>query len=218
VNSNRQAPVWDVPTRLFHWLLVIAIFTSWLSHEFEWVKVHLWSGYTVLVLVAFRLAWGFLGSAHSRFSDFLKSPPAVWRYWREGELAGPGHNPAGGWAVVAMLVLILVQASSGLFNSDGLMFDGPLYYALDSAWSDKLGALHEKVFWVLLGLIALHIIAVLYYQFGSRQQNLIGPMFNGGEGGRQAPVSLWRAALLVLICVALLAGAVYLAPEPDLPW
>ncbi|MEP5764277.1 MAG: cytochrome b/b6 domain-containing protein [Halieaceae bacterium] len=211
-------PTWDAPTRLFHWLLLLALLMSWLSHEFEWIKVHLWSGYTVLVLVCFRIAWGFFGSRHSRFASFLRKPAAVWRYWRGVEQAGPGHNPAGGWAVLLMLLLILLQALSGLFNSDGLMFDGPLYHALDSRWTDKLGELHAQLFWwVILGLIGLHLLAVSWYQW-VRGQALIQAMFTGGEEGSDAPVSNWRAALLLLICIAALALAVYLAPEPELYW
>jgi cytochrome b len=211
-------PLWDLPTRLFHWLLVAAIFASWLGHEQEWINLHLWSGYTVLVLVGFRLSWGFVGSAHSRFGDFMQSPAVVWRYWRGSESARPGHNPAGGWAVLTMLLVILVQALSGLFNSDGLLFEGPLYHALDSSWTDKLGALHEQGFWVLLGLVALHVGAILYYQFGSPAANLIGPMLTGGEGGHQSPVSLWRALVVLVLCVASLAAAVYWAPAAELPW
>jgi cytochrome b len=211
-------PLWDLPTRLFHWLLVVALFASWLSHEQEWINVHLWSGYTVVVLAGFRLSWGFVGSAHSRFSDFLQSPAAVWRYWRGDTQLRPGHNPAGGWAVLLLLLVILVQALSGLFNSDGLLFEGPLYHALDATWTDKLGALHEQGFWILLVLIALHIGTILYYQFGSRAENLIGPMVTGGEGGQQSPVSLWRALVVLALCVVLLAAAVFWAPAPELPW
>jgi cytochrome b len=216
--SHNMYPLWDLPTRLFHWLLVLAIFASWLSYELEWINVHLWSGYTVLVLAGFRLAWGVVGSAHSRFSDFMLSPVAVWRYWRGADSTGLGHNPAGGWAVLLMLLLILAQAVSGLFNSDGLLFEGPLYHALDSDWTDKLGALHAQGFWALLGFITLHIAAVLYYQFGSRAENLIGPMFTGGDGGQQPPVSLWRALVVLVLCGAVLAAAVYWAPAPELPW
>ena len=216
--ANKTNPVWDLPTRLFHWLLVLAIFSSWLSHELEWIQVHTWSGYTVLVLAGFRLGWGFVGSAHSRFSDFMQSPAAVWRYWRGGKPAQPGHNPAGGWAVLLMLLLILVQAMSGLFNSDGLLFEGPLYHALGTVWTDKLGALHAQGFWALLGFIALHIGTVLYYQFGRRAENLIGPMFTGGEGAPRPPVSLWRALVVLVLCIGLLAAAIYLAPQPELPW
>jgi hypothetical protein len=99
-----------------------------------------------------------------------------------------------------------------------LLFEGPLFHVLDTPWTDKLGALHEQSFWILLAFIALHIGAVLYYQFGSRAEKLIGPMFTGGEGGQQPPVSLWRALAVLILCVAALAAAVYWAPVPELPW
>jgi len=210
-------PVWDIPTRCFHWLLVGAVFLSWLSHEMEWIQVHLWSGYTCLVLVSFRILWGLFGSEHSRFASFLKSPAVVVRYLRGQLPAAPGHNPAGGWAVLLMLLLLLAQAMSGLFNSDGLLFDGPLYHALDSGWTDKLGELHAQLFWVILGLIGVHVVAIAWYQFG-RRQPLVQGMLTGGEGGQAAPQSNWRALLLVLLCVGALSLAVYLAPEPQLMW
>ncbi len=210
-------PTWDLPTRLVHWLLLSALLLSWLSHEFEWYQVHLWSGYSVLVVVVFRLLWGVFGSAHSRFSDFLSGPVTLLRYWR-GELGErTGHNPVGGWSVLLMLLLILFQALTGLFNSDGLLFDGPLYHALDSAWTDKLGELHEQLFWVILALVVLHVLAVLYYQF-VRGDDLLQPMIQGGAEGSSAPVSTWRALLLLLLCVSGLALAVYLAPEPEIYW
>jgi cytochrome b len=202
---------------VFHWLLVICIFLSWLSQNQDWIQLHLWSGYTVLTLVVFRIGWGFIGSMHSRFRDFLRSPVAVLRYWR-GELPErPGHNPAGGWSILVLLCLVLMQASSGLFNSDGLLFDGPLHHALDSGVTDKLGELHDQLFWVILGFIALHVAVILYYQF-VRRERLINAMLTGGEAGERAPVSLLRAVALLAFCCAALALAMYFAPEPVLPW
>jgi cytochrome b len=106
---------------------------------------------------------------------------------------------------------------SGLFNSDGLLFDGPLHHALDSDITARLGDLHDQLYWIILGFIGLHVGAVLYYQY-VRREPLIGAMFSGGRDGKRPPVSLWRALLLLAICVAALALAVYLAPEPELPW
>lgn len=217
MSNHETQPLWDLPTRLFHWLLVVCVFLSWLSHEQDWIEVHLWSGYSVLVLVSFRILWGFFGSVHSRFTDFVRSPAAVFRYWR-GELPDTaGHNPAGAWSILVLLALLLVQAGSGLFNSDGLLFDGPLHHALDSDVTDKLGELHDRLFWVILGFIGLHLAAVLYYQF-VRREPLIGAMVTGGERGERAPVALWRALGLLILCCGLLALAVYLAPEPEYPW
>ena len=210
-------PVWDVPTRLFHWLLVIAFLLSWLSHEYDWYRIHLWSGYTVLVLVAFRLAWGFVGSPHSLFRDFLHGPGRVLGYFRGEGRVHRGHNPAGGWVVLAMLLLLLAQALTGLFNSDGLLFNGPLYHTLDSGWTDRLGAWHGYLFRGLATVVVIHVLAIVIYQVLLRR-NLLGPMFSGGDKGVAAPVSVWRALAIVLLCAATLALAVYLAPEPDLPW
>ena len=217
MSNHAQYPLWDLPTRLFHWLLALGVFLSWLSHERDWIEVHLWSGYGVLVLVIFRIVWGFFGSVHSRFTDFVRSPTAVLRYWRGEPSETAGHNPAGAWSILVLLALLLLQAGTGLFNSDGLLFDGPLHHALDSDVTDKLGELHDELFWVILGFIGLHVAAVLYYQF-VRREPLIGAMVTGGERGKGAPVSLWRALGLLILCCGLLALAVYFAPEPEYPW
>ena len=215
--DSEHHPTWDLPTRLFHWLLTVAVFMAWLSHNRDWIAVHTWTGYTVLVLVAFRIAWGFVGSEHSRFVDFVRSPAAVLRYWRGEEPARPGHNPAGGWSILVLLALLLVQASSGLFNSDGLLFDGPLHHALDGDVTDQLGELHDQLYWVILGFVGLHVAAVLYYRF-VRREPLLAAMVSGGKAGRRAPVSNWRALAVLAVCVSALALAVYLAPEPSYPW
>ena len=210
-------PLWDLPTRSFHWLLVLAVFVSWLSHELEWIRVHTWSGYSVLVLVGFRLLWGFWGSGHSRFRSFLRGPATLVNYWRGNHIDQPGHNPAGGWAVLLLLILLLLQALTGLFNSDELFFDGPLFHLLDSQWTDRLGAWHERIFWALLAMIILHLAAIAWYQW-VKGQDLVRPMLSGGNTGTVAPVSLWRALLFLVVCSGLLALAIYLVPEPQLPW
>lgn len=210
-------PLWDIPTRLFHWLLVLGIGLAWLSHEQDWYEVHRWTGYTVFVLVLFRLLWGVWGSRHSRFADFVRSPLAVLRYWQGKQGAGVGHNPAGGWSVLVLLSLVLVQATTGLFNSDGLFFDGPLHFALDSRMTDKLGELHDQLFWVILGFSGLHVAAIAWYRL-VRKENLVAPMITGGDSGEEAPVSLLRALLLLALCAGALALAIYLAPAPTPPW
>ena len=217
MTQNSNHPTWDIPTRLFHWLLVVGVFLAWLSHEQDWIQVHLWTGYTVLVLVVFRICWGFVGSVHSRFGNFMRSPAAAVRYWRGTEPGGAGHNPAGGWSILVLLTLLLIQAMSGLFNSDGLLFDGPLHHALDSDVTAKLGDLHDELYWIILGFVGLHVAAVFYYQW-VRREPLLGAMITGGKEGRKAPVSLWRAVVIVGLCVGALAVAVAMAPKPKLPW
>ncbi len=210
-------PVWDIPTRLFHWLLVLGLFLGWLSHEQDWIDVHRWTGYGLLVLVLFRMIWGFIGSVHARFSDFVRPPWQIIRYWR-GEPAGtPGHNPAGAWSVLVLLLLVLAQATTGLFNSDGLFFDGPLHHLVPGAVADKLGALHETIFWWIVGFAGLHIAAIAWYQFG-RGERLVQRMVVGGDDGRRAPVSNIRAVVVLATCAAALALGLYLVPEPTLPW
>ena len=216
-SSARLLPLWDLPTRIFHWAIVICLPLSWWSADNDNYELHQWLGYTVIVLVVARVVWGFVGSVHSRFADFVRAPGAVWTYLRgRGDEQQVGHNPAGGWSVLVMLLLLLVQALTGLFNSDELMHDGPFYHALDSSWTDRLGALHESLFWVLLACVGLHVASVLFYQ--SRRRDLISPMLLGGKGGRGAPQTLWRAALILCLCSGLLYTALYFAPQPELPW
>src|SRR6185369_9982431 len=101
----RAVSVWDLPVRLFHWLIVILFAFSWWSGEqgHEWLPFHFWSGYAILTLVLFRIVWGFVGSGTARFSDFLKGPRAglhhVGQLLRPGKTGDVGHNPLGGWMV-----------------------------------------------------------------------------------------------------------------------
>jgi cytochrome b len=215
--SGTSYPIWDLPTRVFHWLLVLGIGLAWMSHEFEWIDVHRWNGYVVLVLVSFRILWGFFGSIHSRFADFLRPPSVVLRYWRGQECETVGHNPPGGWSILVMLALVLVQALTGLFNSDGLMFDGPLYHALDHRVADLLGEVHDQLFWIILGFVGLHIAAIAWYRW-VRGKALVTAMVTGGSAGERAPAPVTRAIFLLALCAGTLALAIYLAPEPVLPW
>ena len=210
-------PVWDLPTRLFHWALVYAVLLCWVSHEEDYFQVHLWSGYAVLLLVCFRIVWGVVGSVHSRFADFVKGPGQVLRYVRGDLSPAAGHNPAGGWSILMMLSLLMVQAVTGLFNSDDLLYDGPLNHLLDSRWTDWLGGIHAWGFNVAAGFIGLHVAAVLFYQWG-RGRDLIGPMLHGGRQGSERPVSNGRALVLLLVLTLLFAGALYLVPAPEPQW
>jgi len=208
--------LWDLPTRLSHWLIVICVPLSWWSAETENYGLHQWLGYTVLVLVISRVVWGFVGSRHSRFADFLAGPGRVLGYLKGVEPARPGHNPLGGWSVVALLSLLLLQAVSGLFNSDDVFYNGPLYHAASVDFRDAMGLLHEVAFNGLLALVGLHILAVLYYQF-IRGQRLVQAMVRGRAAGRlgaAAPVSLWRAVVVAALAALALWGLVQLAPEP----
>ena len=176
--------LWDLPTRLFHWVIVVCVCLSWWSGEEGEFERHAWFGYTALVLVTFRIVWGFLGSRHSRFSDFLTGPGGIRAYVQHGQSRSVGHNPLGGWSVLALLVLLLVQGLSGLFNSDDLMFEGPFYFGAASGFRDFMGVVHELVFYALCCFIAVHVAVVSWYQW-RRKIPLIQAMIFGRAEGRE---------------------------------
>jgi len=191
--------VWDLPTRLFHWTLVVLMIIQWWSAEnsdtMDW---HLRGGYAVLTVVLFRLIWGFMGSDTARFSDFLRGPGAALAYVKalvRGETPlYLGHNPMGGWSIVALLTLLLIQAGTGLFANDDILIEGPLYGWVSKSASDWLTTVHKLNFNLLLLVIAVHIAAVLFYLLVKRE-NLIHPMLSGRK--HLSPERAGRAPRLV---------------------
>lgn len=176
--------VWDLPTRLFHWTLVVLIALQFATAEFGWLSMewHYRFGYATLALILFRIVWGFAGSETSRFAGFVRGPAAVAQYikseFKRTAHSQVGHNPLGGWSVVAMLSCLLIQAVSGLFTSDGIDEDGPFVEAVSHAMVKLATTLHHLGETVLLALIALHIAAVLLH-WVLRRDNLILPMITG---------------------------------------
>lgn len=207
--------VWDLPTRLFHWLLVILVsvnlYTGFLGGLRE-MNLHMQSGYAILALVLFRLLWGVIGSARSRFGDFVRGPRAVLAYAR-GLMRGQGsesvgHNPLGGWSVMALLLVLAVQATTGLFSNDDIFTEGPLAKLVSKATSDMLTSVHDAGVRVLIALIVLHLAAVAFYWL-AKGQNLIRPMITGRKRPGEAPVAadqpfapLWRAGLATAVAAA----------------
>lgn len=199
--------VWDFPTRLFHWALALLFCVQWWSGKAEKIEIHIATGLGLIGLLLFRLIWGFVGGSTARFVGFVRGPGSVLAYLRGR--GGPviGHNPLGGWSVLAMLVLLLVQAGLGLFASDEDAVDaGPLsdWVSFDSA--QRLLENHETLFNILLALIGLHVATVIYYLL--RGDNLIAPMLSGRrvhpEGVQPLrPAPAWRFAVAVLIAAAL---------------
>ncbi len=212
--------LWDLPLRVFHWSLVILIPLAWWTGEegdFDW---HSWVGYSLLVLVSARIVWGFVGSRHARFTDFFKGPGAVVAYLRGQAATTPGHNPLGGWSVVALLVVLLLQAVSGLFNSDDVLYNGPLYYAASTEFRDTMGVVHELAFDALVALVVLHLLAIAFYQW-RKHEPLIQAMVRGraeGKQGREAPRPWWLAVLIAGVLALLLWWGLSLAPEPPRMW
>jgi cytochrome b len=215
--------VWDLPVRLAHWLLVVAVAGSWISHYagVQWFGVHRACGYTVLVLVVFRVAWGFAGTLHARFASFVRGPRAVVAFVRGG-LRGehPGHNPVGGWSVLAMLIVLALQAVSGLFANDEISSSGPLYGWLSHAASNRWTRVHHLNSDVMIVLIVAHLLAIAWYVW-MRRTPLVRAMLTGRKPANATSAATvgrtpWvRAALIVLAACAALAYAVNTAPETD---
>ncbi|MFH1603628.1 MAG: cytochrome b/b6 domain-containing protein [Pseudomonadota bacterium] len=210
--------VWDLPLRLFHWLLVLLVVVSFVSAKIggNAMQVHMLSGYTILTLLLFRLLWGFAGGTHARFACFVRGPAAVSAYLRSlvrGDATQHlGHNPAGAWSVILMLLALLAQAATGLFANDDIATEGPLAKFVSKALSDRITGIHHLNLWLLYVLIGLHLAAIAFY-FLHKRENLVQPMLTGfkdaaNSGGETAPKQgkNWTAALLLAAC----ATCVYL--------
>jgi len=186
--TERTVPVkvWDGWVRLFHWASAASVVVSYVSAKAEAWNLHYFSGYTLLTLVLFRFAWGFVGSSNARFRAFLRGPGAALRHLARLKRVEPDteitHNPAGGWMVVLLLGLLLVQAGSGLFaNHDpGFTYSqhGPLANAVSEATSERLTTLHVTLVNWLLAAVAVHVVAIIAYRL-LKGQNLIVPMVTG---------------------------------------
>ena len=176
--------VWDLPVRLFHWILVLLLVFQYASGKIGGglMAWHVYSGYGVLVLVVFRILWGFAGSTHARFASFLKGPAAAWHFAKRlfSRQAVPqvGYNPLGGWMVVALLISLALQAISGLFANDSFGTEGPLAGIVPLEVSDRLSLFHRGNFKVLLVLASLHVMASLYHWLAMKD-DLIVAMFTG---------------------------------------
>jgi cytochrome b len=205
--SDRGVPTWDLPVRVFHWALVLLVISQLVTASIggNAMQFHAFGGYAILALVLFRILWGFLGGTHARFHDFVRGPDPVIRYAksivRGPHPSHPGHNPLGGWSVLAMLGSLLVQATTGLFANDDVMTEGPLAKHVSDRTSEIATAIHDVNAAVLFALIAIHIAAVVFYLL-AKEENLIAPMITGrkqfatsSESARRG--SIWLAALLL---------------------
>ena len=201
--------VWDLPTRVFHWLLAGSVgfclvtgFSD--SGDLDW---HMRSGQLVLALLVFRLVWGVGGATYARFSQFVRSPAAAWRYlthFRSAAVAA-GHNAAGGWAVLGMLGLLTVQVSTGLFATDDILSEGPLLHLVSGETASTLTGLHQRNAWLVAGIVALHLTALIAHRIW-RREAMLRPMLTGKVAVDATPTRWAVLALLVAIGVAALAA------------
>jgi len=218
--SWRPVKVWDAPVRVFHWAIALLVGVSWICIHESWIELHFLSGYTILALLIFRVAWGVVGSDTARFARFLGSPAAVLRHLSHFRRREPdlevGHNAAGGWMVLLMLLLLLTQAVSGLFANDDVMNEGPLAHVVGKSLSDRLSTLHAANFTLVEIAVILHVLAVLAYAVFKRQ-DLVRPMLTGRKRlpatiappclkGPWTALSVLGVAILAVVLLVNVAG------------
>ncbi|MBP3128018.1 cytochrome b/b6 domain-containing protein [Thalassospira sp. ER-Se-21-Dark] len=225
--DEKKVKLWDFPVRLFHWALVVAIVTAWWSNRQVMIDIHALAGYSVLALVIFRIIWGFVGSSNARFADFLTGPRHVIGYLGKlpkgstSELTYTGHNPAGGWMVLVMILLVGVQAVSGLFASEDtfLFFDGPLVAYVSSDFASTMNWIHHTNINLIYGAVGLHVFAALFYLVVKRE-NLIRAIVIGTRrvpaelAGRFANIRFASPVLgivILIVCALVVWGGVTLA-------
>lgn len=181
-NSAHVVRVWDLPVRLFHWLIVALVAAAYATWRLNWMVWHGWIGDLTLALVLFRLLWGFLGSDTARFSQFLTSPRIALQHLRYSFLREPdrqvGHNPAGGWMVLLLLALLLAEALTGIYVANDIADVGPLTGMVPAAAADAIDASHAIIWNVLLAAIALHVLAIAGYA-AVKGQDLVRPLITG---------------------------------------
>jgi cytochrome b len=210
--------VWDGWVRLFHWGTAGCVLVSYFSAKQGAWNLHYLSGYTLLTLVSFRIAWGLVGSENARFWAFLGSPAAALRQLAKFRRVEPDtevtHNAAGGWMVVVLLGLLLAQAVSGLFTNHDVGFTysqhGPLANAVSEATSERMSNLHVTLINLLLIAVLLHVLAVVSYRL-VKGQDLVVPMVTGVK---EMPADRARAprhapGLLGAVLIAAAAAGVW---------
>ena len=200
-DAPAKVRVWDAPTRLFHWSLVVLIGALWWTGEERMLDWHRLAGYAILTLLLFRLVWGFVGSTTARFVNFVRGPGEVASYvggglFRRGHAPHVGHNPLGGWSVIAMLLLLAAQVGLGMFavDVDGIE-SGPFSYLVDFETGRRAAEMHHLLFNGLLAIIALHVVAAFFYLVYHRH-DLIGPMIAGARRWNGAEPALNFAPVL----------------------
>lgn len=222
--------VWDWPLRLWHWLFALAVAGAWITGEwggYDWRQWHLWFGQSAIGLLIFRLVWGFVGTQHARFASFLPRPGRLWAYLRtihrRDTPESVGHNPLGAVAVVVMLVAVAVQAASGLFISDDILYEGPWYLAVSESFSDFASSIHHRLAWPIGALLALHLLAIFAYR-AFKGQRLVRAMITGRKPADRVPEPAaiahsrtGRALILIVLVAALSWWLLFIAPPEPPP-
>lgn len=223
--KEKRILVWDLPTRLFHWLLVVLVIAA-IATAFRGGSMIVWHGLIgqlILGLLVFRVAWGVVGSTYARFHDLVPGLEDIVRYLR-GDWAGIGHNPMGALVSLALIAVLLLQTGLGLFASDGIAFRGPFNALVSQASGEAITSLHRQNLWLIGLLVGLHLASILYLAI-VRKENLVGPMITGRKrvadpsakpatGGGRIPFALALFFTIVVIWMANGGPMTVLAPPP----
>jgi cytochrome b len=223
-SSTNQTLVWDLPIRIFHWLLVMLILSQWLTAEIleDAINWHVIGGYILLGLVFFRLLWGFIGTHYALFKNFLYPPKTIINYAaslpNRKSTAYAGHNPIGGLVVLLLLVLLLLMVISGLFMDDEIFTSGPYFGMASEYWQKMMSKIHHTAFDILSIVIALHIVAIIFYRL-YKGQKLVSAMWHGYKNIEETGIKSQR--IVIAIITAIIVGLavyilVYVLPPQDL--
>jgi cytochrome b len=209
---RRLELVWDLPVRLFHWLVVVLVGAAYVTVRLNWIDWHVRIGETLLALVLFRLLWGCFGSETARFRNFLASPVAALRHLRHVFRRDPdvqvGHNPAGGWMVLLLLALLLGETLSGLYVYNDVADEGPLSEWVPAPIANAISTLHAVLWDALLAAVILHVLAILLYAV-VKGHNLLRPMVTGRKSlPAHIPAPRMASAGLALLLLLIAAAAV----------
>lgn len=211
--------VWDLPTRLFHWLLVATIIALYITAKRGDMPLHFKFGEFMIGLLIFRIIWGLIGPRHARFVNFIRGPGSILAYLR-GTLHSVGHNPLGAGMVVLMLLLLVVQVTTGLFSTDDIAYVGPYNASVSHLLGKQLTSIHHKNFNLILAAVVLHLCAITFYTF-VKKERLVPAMIHGGKAAEQVPAHEAIASsqlVKALIVIAIAGGCVFwllhAAPPP----
>jgi cytochrome b len=208
--QGERVVVWDLPTRIFHWLLATAFLIEWLTQDdARYLDFHVFCGYLIGGLIAFRVIWGFVGTRWARFSSFAFGPFAALRYLRDllrhRQSHFVGHNPAGSWSIFILLTLAALSVLSGVAALGGEKQQGPLQGLLTFAQGDALREMHEVLAWAMLAVVAMHILGVVVSSFSDRE-NLPAAMIRGRKRAQAGEASVSLASNAAIAMLVVLAG------------
>jgi len=214
----KQRLIWDLPVRVFHWalllLLSISAYTA-LSGGIDEMDYHMLSGYGILTLLLFRIIWGFVARGNARFSNFVRGPSTIWQYvTKSGSYTSDsanqepkpieGHNPLGALSIIAILLVLLFQAVTGLFANDDIFLEGPLTHLVSYTTSRQITEFHKLNAWLIVTLSVIHIGAIAYYEF-IKKDRLTLTMITGRKqmpstGEIEQRTQLPLAFVLIIAC------------------